>query len=371
MFPWRTINGDEASASYQAGTAQFHLNADIAYAVRRYVQACGDVDFLAEIGAEILVETARMWADLGFYADDGHFHIHGVTGPDEYTAVVDDNTYTNLMARLNLEFAADVLARLATERPAAHAGLIADLELAPDEPDAWRRAAAAMYVLYDERRGINPQDARFLEHERWDFENTPPEDYPLLLNYHPLVVYRRQVIKQADVVLAMFLLGDAFDEGRKQRNFDYYDALTTGDSSLSACVQSIIAAEVGQETTALEYFRFALLMDLADAQGNTSDGVHIASAAGVWQSLVFGFGGVRDYDGELSIAPRLPSVWTHLEFSLRVRQRQLRIRLTHDEERYVLDEGDPLQVRIRDRTHVLERDHPFVLSPGDIAPPIR
>ena len=369
MFPWRTINGDEASAYYQAGTAQFHLNADIAYAVRRYVQARGDVDFLVEVGAEILVETARMWADLGFYADDGHFHIHGVTGPDEYTAVVDDNTYTNLMARLNLAFAADVLARLATERPAAHAGLVADLELAPDEPDAWRRAAAAMYVPYDERRGINPQDARFLERERWDFENTPPEDYPLLLNYHPLVIYRRQVIKQADVVLAMFLLGDAFDEGRKQRNFAYYDALTTGDSSLSACVQSIIAAEVGQETNALEYFRFALLMDLADAQGNASDGVHIASAAGVWQSLVFGFGGLRDYDGELSITPRLPSTWTHLEFSLRVRQRQLRIRLTHDEERYVLDEGEPLQVRIRDRMHVLERDHPLVLSPDDIAPP--
>jgi alpha,alpha-trehalose phosphorylase len=367
MFPWRTINGEEASAYYQAGTAQFHLNADIAYAIRRYLHVRGDLDFLVEVGAEILVETARMWADLGFYAEDGHFHIHGVTGPDEYTAVVDDNTYTNLMARLNLEFAADALTRLATERPAAHAALVADLELAPEEPDAWRSAAAAMYVPYDERRGINPQDARFLERERWDFERTPPEDYPLLLHYHPLFIYRRQVIKQADVVLAMFLLGDEFDQQRKQTNFAYYDALTTGDSSLSACVQSIIAAEVGQETEALEYFRFALLMDLADAQGNASDGVHIASAAGVWQALVFGFGGVRDHDGELSIAPRLPSMWTCLDFSLRVRQRQLRIKLTHDQERYVLDEGDALQVRIRDRTHVLRRDRPLVISRGDIA----
>ena len=367
MFPWRTINGEEASAYYQAGTAQFHLNADIAYAIRRYLQARGDVDFLVEVGAEILVETARMWADLGFYADDGRFHIHGVTGPDEYTAVVDDNTYTNLMARLNLEFAADVLARLAAERPEAHAALLADLDLRPEEPQAWRRAAAAMYVPYDERRGINPQDAGFLERERWDFEGTPPSDYPLLLHYHPLVIYRRQVIKQADVVLAMFLLGDDFDEQRKRANFAYYDALTTGDSSLSACVQSIIAAEVGQETEALEYFRFALLMDLADAQGNASDGVHIASAAGVWQALVYGFGGVRDHDGELSITPRLPAAWRCLDFSLRVRECQLRIHLAHDEERYLLEGSLPLQLRIRDRGHVLEPERPLVLGQGDIA----
>ena len=269
LFPWRTINGDEASAAYQAGTAQYHINADIAYAIRRYLNTSDDGDFLVEAGAELLVETARMWEDLGFYADDGQFHVHSVTGPDEYTTVVNDNTYTNLMARLNLNYAAASLRAMEAERPAAYAALVAELKLRPEEREAWERAAAAMYVPYDERRGMHPQDANFLEREVWDLEGTPPDRFPLLLHYHPLVIYRHQVIKQADVVLAMFLLGNEFSQEQKRANFDYYDSLTTGDSSLSACIQSIVAAEVGEQETALDYFRSALLMDLADAAGNT------------------------------------------------------------------------------------------------------
>jgi alpha,alpha-trehalose phosphorylase len=219
-----------------------------------------------------------------------------------------------------------------------------------------------MYVPYDEARGIHPQDAHFLEREVWDLERTPREHFPLLLHYHPLVIYRRQVIKQADIVLAMFLLGDEFSEEQKRTNFEYYDALTTGDSSLSACMQSIVAAEVGEEERALEYFRFGLLMDLADAAGNASDGVHIASAAGVWQSLVFGFGGVRDFGGELSITPRLPSVWESLEFSLRFRDRLLRVHLAHDEERYLIEDGAPLDLTVRGRRHGLTPGEPLTLE---------
>jgi alpha,alpha-trehalose phosphorylase len=353
LFPWRTINGDEASAAYQAGTAQYHIDADIAFAVRRYLNTSADGEFLVEAGAELLVETARLWEDLGFYAGDGQFHLHSVTGPDEYTTVVNDNTYTNLMARLNLNYAAASLRGMEAERPAAYAALAAELKLRPEELDAWERAAAAMYVPYDERRGIHPQDVNFLEREVWDLEATPPDRFPLLLHYHPLVIYRHQVIKQADVVLAMFLLGDEFSLEQKRANFTYYDALTTGDSSLSACIQSIVAAEVGEEQAALDYFRFALLMDLADIAGNTSDGVHIASAAGVWKALVFGFGGMREYDGAMSITPHLPAKWDSLAFSLRFRGRRLRIRLTHDEETYAIDEGDMLELTVRGERQVL------------------
>jgi alpha,alpha-trehalose phosphorylase len=358
MFPWRTINGEEASAYYQAGTAQYHINADIAYAVRRYVHVRGDRGFLAEVGAELLVETARLWEDLGFYAADGRFHIHSVTGPDEYTTVVNDNTYTNLMARENLRFAAEVVRHLAAQEPEAHAALEAELDLRSEEIEGWERAAAAMHVPYDEVRGMHPQDVNFLDREVWDLERTPPERFPLLLHHHPLVIYRHQVIKQADIVLAMLLLGDQFSDEQKRANFDYYDALTTGDSSLSACVQSIVAAEIGDEERALEYFRFALLMDLADVAGNASDGVHIASAAGVWQALVFGFGGVRDFRGKLSIDPRLPTAWQSLAFSLRFQGRQLRIELTHAGERYELDRGEPLEVTVRGERHELRRGEP-------------
>ena len=353
LFPWRTIRGDEASAYHLAGTAQFHLNADIAYAIRRYIDVRGDLGFLVDTGAEILVETARMWADLGFYGDDGRFHIHGVTGPDEYTTMADDNAFTNLMARLNLRYAASTLRRLEAENPAAYAGIVAEVVLDPSEPDEWERAADQMYVPHDPIRGITPQDATFLTHERWDLDATSPEKFPLLLHYHPLTLYRRQVLKQADVVMAMFLLGNEFTLEEKRRNFDYYDPITTGDSSLSASIQCIVASEIGNEHAACRYLDLALLMDLADVAGNVSQGVHIASAAGGWMGLVFGFGGVRDFDGRLTFDPHLPQRFRSLGFSLRFHDRQLRVRLAHDVEHFALTEGEPLEIVIRGKPHLL------------------
>ena len=199
LYPWRTLNGEEASAYYPAGTAQYHIDADIAYAIERYVTATGDTEFLYSEAAEMLVELARLFADLGFYdqADPPVFHIHGVTGPDEYTAVVDDNVYTNVMARFTLRFAADVVSRLRSENPDAHRALVRSTHLDDDEVADWTRAADAMCVLYDAELGINPQDDAFLGHEAWDWADTPEDKYPLLLNFHPLVIYRHQVLKQA------------------------------------------------------------------------------------------------------------------------------------------------------------------------------
>jgi len=247
MFPWRTINGQEASAYYAAGTAQYHINADIMYALRKYVQATGDELFVRESGAEMLVETARLWLDLGFYSEakGGKFCINGVTGPDEYNAVVDNNAYTNLMARENLRYAVETVESLRAKELSAYDALVRKTTLEAGEIEAWSRAAENMYVPYDEKLKIIPQDDGFIGREPWDFENTPPGHYPLLLFYHPLNIYRKRVIKQADVVLAMFLLGDAFSPEAKKRNFDFYDPLTTGDSSLSSCVEAIIAAQVG------------------------------------------------------------------------------------------------------------------------------
>ena len=364
LYPWRTINGEEASSNFQQGTAQYHINADIAYAVMRYSNVQGNLHLLGEIGAEILVETARLWQDLGFYGADKKFHIHGVTGPDEYTTVVNDNTYTNLMARLNLNFAAATVRRLREERPGDYTALVHTVRFQPKEVESWERAAAAMHVPFDDELGIHPQDETFLSREVWDLDSTPREKFPLLLHYHPLVIYRRQVLKQADIVLAMFLLGNEFSQEQKRRNFDYYDPLTTGDSSLSACVQSIIAAEIGEESMALEYFQYALLMDLGNVAGNVSDGVHIASAAGVWSSLVFGFGGVRDFGGQLTFEPRLPRAWNELAFSLRFCGRQIRVKLTHDEERYLVEEGEPLSVLVRGESHLLSPDNPVAIKLG-------
>jgi alpha,alpha-trehalose phosphorylase len=366
LFPWRTINGEEASSYYAAGTAQYHIDADIAYAIKRYVDVRGDHGLLAEVGAEILVETARLWVDLGFFSPEtGAFHVHGVTGPDEYTTVVNDNAFTNLMARANLRYAAEVVPWLEQEDPSAYAHLVHVTGLKRSEVERWQTAADAMYIPYDVDRGIHPQDENFLEKEIWDFAGTPKDRYPLLLNYHPLVIYRHQVIKQADVVLAMVLLSDEFSLEQKQRNFDYYDPLTTGDSSLSACVQSILAAEIGYEDKALEYFQYAVLMDLADVAGNVVDGAHVASTGGVWMALIYGFGGMRDLHGELSFDPRLPSAWNRLRFNLRFRDRQLVVDLDHETFCFELLEGDPLTITVRGEEVELAGGEPARIPAGE------
>jgi alpha,alpha-trehalose phosphorylase len=367
LFPWRTINGEEASSYYAAGTAQYHIDADIAYAIKRYVDVRGDRILLAEVGAEILVETARLWVDLGFFSPaDGQFHIHGVTGPDEYTTVVNDNTFTNLMARANLRYAAEEVPKLREEAPDAYEHLVHATRLDLSEIERWKAAADAMHIPYDEERGIHPQDANFLEKEVWDFAGTPKDRYPLLLHFHPLVIYRHQVIKQADVVLAMVLLSDEFSLEQKRRNFEYYDPLTTGDSSLSACVQAILAAEIGYEDKALEYFQYAVLMDLADVAGNVVDGAHIASTGGVWMALTYGFGGMRDQHGRLSFDPRLPTAWRSLRFNLRFQDRQLVVEITHEHFRVELTEGEPLTIEVRGRELTLELGEPTELDPGEL-----
>ena len=337
LFPWRTITGAEASAYYQAGTAQYHLNADIMFALRQYVRVTGDESVLSEGGAEMLVETSRLWEDLGFHSDDDAFHLHSVTGPDEYTTVVNDNTFTNVMAAANLGFAVDVLRKMRGTDPSRYQVLCEDLGLAPDEIADWRAAADRMYVPHDDKRGVHPQDEHFLEREVWDFAATPSDNYPLLLHYHPLVIYRFQVIKQADVVLAMFLLGDRFSREQKRRNYRYYDPLTTSDSSLSPPVHAIVAAEIGDLDSAMGHFRLALFMDLADAAGNTDHGVHVASTGGVWMSLVNGFGGLRDYDGNISFDPALPKQWSRLAFPLTVRGQRLEVDLAHGQATFTLD----------------------------------
>lgn len=346
LFPWRTINGEEASAYYAAGTAQYHINADIIYALRKYINATADDEFLHRVGAELLVETARMWRDLGFYSDrmGGKFCIHGVTGPDEYTTVVNNNAFTNLMARENLWYAAQTVSALREGKPDWYAALVDKTGLAFEEIEEWQAAADQMHVPYDQQLGIHPQDEHFLEREPWDFSNTSTDRYPLLLHYHPLMIYRHQIIKQADVVLAMFLLGNEFTLEQKKCNFDYYDPLTTGDSSLSASIQSVAASEVGYADKAYEYFRYAALMDLANVRGNVQDGVHLASIGGTWMALVYGFGGMRDYSGQLSFDPKLPVQWERLKFPLMIQGMSLVVDIQPDAVTYLLRQGSELTI---------------------------
>ncbi len=366
MFPWRTINGEEASAYYAAGTAQYHINADIMYALRKYVLATGDEPFLWNYGAEMLVETARLWRDLGFYsgAKGGRFCINSVTGPDEYNTVVNNNAFTNLMARENLRYAARTVEVLRTANPEAYDTLVDNTALEQSEVEEWTRAADLMYVPYDEHRKIIPQDDSFLDREPWDFDGTPNERYPLLLFYHPLNIYRKQVIKQADVILAMFLLGNMFSVEDKRRNFYFYDPLTTGDSSLSSCVEAIVAAQVGDADKAIRYGMAALLMDLADVGGNVKDGCHIASMGGTWMMLAYGLGGMRDDDGALSFWPRrAPEDGAILRFPVTYRGRVLEVEISSERVEYTLRAGESLSIHHETEELQLTRESPSAVRP--------
>ncbi len=360
-FAWRTIAGQECSAYWPAGTAAFHVNADIADAAARYAGVTGDDAFEREAGLPLLVETARLWRSLGHHDPVGRFRIDGVTGPDEYSAIADNNLYTNLMAQRNLRAAAD-----AAER---HWDDALGVGVTHEETAAWRDAANAMVVTYDESLGVHSQAEGFTSHEVWDFEHTSPDQYPLLLHFPYFQLYRKQVVKQADLVLALHLRGDAFTAEEKARNFAYYEAITVRDSSLSASTQSIVAAEVGQLQLAMDYLRETALMDLEDLERNTRDGLHLASLAGTWLALVAGFGGLRDHDGLVTFSPRLPSTITRLTFTVWVRACCLRVDVGPATATYRLIEGESLATVHHGQPVTVTRAEPAVLPVPALAGP--
>ncbi len=341
LYPWRTISGEETSAYFPAGTAQYHINADIIFALNRFLNAHeNDLGFDKKSVEEMCAETARMWASLGSFSENkgGSFVINDVTGPDEYTAIVNNNTFTNLMARENLEISAKRAGESASEAEKAD----------------WKKIAQKMYIPFDKEKSIYPQDDSFMDKADWNFEGTPRENYPLLLHYHPLVIYRHRVLKQPDLVLAQFLLSRRFTLAEKIRNFDFYEKYTTGDSSLSHCIMSIMAAQTGNEEKALDYFNKTVRMDIDDVNGNSRDGIHTACMAGSWMSLVYGFAGFEDYGGDFSFNPHLPKGWKKLSFSLAIRGSILDVTLTQNEAFYSLREGGELELSHRNEKFVLK-----------------
>jgi alpha,alpha-trehalose phosphorylase len=349
-FPWRTIRGQECSGYWPAGTAAFHVNADIADAVRRYLHATGDEEFERGPGLDLLVATARLWRSIGHHDAQGGFRIDGVTGPDEYTALVDNNVFTNLMAARNLRTAAELAVR--------HPQRAAELGVDQEEIASWRDAAAAIAVPYDDDLGITAQSEGFTRYRQWDFEETCGDDYPLLLNFPYYSLYSSQVVKQADLVMALYTCGEHFDAEQKARDFEYYERITVRDSSLSACMQGIVAAEVGHTELAYDYLGETAFIDLRDLAFNTKDGVHLASLAGSWLVAVAGFGGLRDEGEAPCFAPRLPSRLNRLTFRLVHRGRRLQVDVRADGVLYELLEGEPLTIRHDGESLELAQDSP-------------
>ncbi len=340
LYAWRTINGEEASAYYPAGTAQYHIDADISYAINRYYDVTGDSDFIEKYGLEVIIETARFWKNFGSYsnvAGEKKFCFFDVTGPDEYTAIVNNNYYTNRMAKFNLEFAV----KLIDEFPVKSE----DFGVTKKERDEFAKIASDIYLPYDKKLGINMQDDSAFEKPIWPFADTPKENYPLLLHYHPLAIYRYQVNKQADTLLADFLFDD-ISKNQLTREYDYYEKITTHDSSLSRSIFSALAARIGLKKKAYSYFTDTVRTDLTDLQGNTDDGLHVANLGGSWLTVVAGFGGIQVKDDTLEITNNLPDEWNELSVRIMFRGRLLEITYSAKETNVKVIEGKPLEINI-------------------------
>ncbi|QTL99426.1 glycoside hydrolase family 65 protein [Iocasia frigidifontis] len=358
LFPWRTINGEEASGFFMGSTVQYHINADIAYAIYQYYNTTKDKDFLHNYGAEILVETARMWIDHGGYIPlrDGKFCINEVCGPDEYKPGVNNNCYTNYMARFNLQWAIEVIKKTAEENPKAYRDLKERIKLEEEEIDAWQKAADNMFLPFNKELGIHPQDDSFLYKEAIDVDAIPSEEISLVKHWHPLVIWKYQVIKQADVILLMLLLGNLFSLEEKKANYDFYEPKTTHDSSLSPAIHSIIANEIGYMDDAYNYFMMTARLDLDDYNNNAYQGVHTACMAGSWLALIKGFAGMRNYDGKLYFNPCVPRKWKGFAFKIKFQDRQIKISVKRDKTYYKLITGEEIRI-----FHKGER---FLLSAG-------
>lgn len=359
LFPWRTIGGEECSAYFPAGTAQYHINAAVAYALKAYLNATKDKAILWQGGAEILFETARIWMQLGHFNPNRHhkFCIDGVTGPDEYTAIVNNNFYTNAMAKMNLSFAKHIADELKAEAPEPYEALLKTLALTSEEIESWHHAAEQMYLPFDEGLGIHQQDDGFLNKKPWDFVNTPATQYPLLLHFHPLVIYRHQVLKQADVVLAMYLLDDQFDKNQKIRNLNYYEPITTHDSSLSSCIHSIQFSETDQYERAYAFFKDTVRMDLDNHHQNSEHGVHIANMAGSWACVTHGFAGLRVRSDELYFNPHLPDGWSGYCFCVQYAECLVRVHVTQTSVQYDLVSGVGITVNHQGKKMQLTEKH--------------
>ena len=359
LYPWRTINGEEASTYFPLGTAQYHINADISYALSLYMQVTGDMDYLADKGAEILVETARVWADVGSFAKckGGKYCICDVTGPDEYNVLVDNNFYTNLMARENLRDAVKAIEYLKENAPHKYDVLVGKLRFEESEKEMWEKIIENMYFPYDEEREIYPLDDGFMMRKPWDESRIPAEKRAWLYeNYHPLFIMRHRMSKQADSMLGMYLYNQYFSKEELKRNYDFYQEVTLHHSSLSTCIFGIVACDIGYYDEAFEYFSQSARMDLDDYHNNFYAGIHAANMAGTWQAIVNGFAGLRCNEGFLRFKPYLPKQWSRCSFKLRYQGTILKITMKPGKVEFSLLRGRSISFVVNDKTVSLETE---------------
>ncbi len=328
LYPMVTMNGEECHNEWEITFEEIHRNGAIAYAIYNYVNYTGDTSYLGEYGLEVLVEISRFWAQrVSFSQAKQKYVMLGVTGPNEYENNVNNNWYTNRMATWTMAYTIQAIDQVQKENPTRLAQIHAQLSLADEEFKHWKEIIQNMYFPVDEERQVFLQQDGFLDKELIAVKDLPQEDLPLNQHWSWDRILRSCYIKQADVLQGLFFLGDQYDLDTKRRNFDFYEPLTVHESSLSPCVHSILACELGYNETAYKMYLRTARLDLDNYNNDTEDGCHITSMAGTWMSVVYGFGGLRIHDGQLVLNPSVPKEWASLSFTVMFRGARLFVQM--------------------------------------------
>ena len=380
LYPWESADsGEETTPPFamgptgeiipiRSGIEEHHISADVAYAVWQYWLATDDSSFLLEAGAEIVLETARFWASRAMIEEDGYYHIRGVIGPDEYHESVDDNAYTNHMARWNIERGLEVARLLRQRWPERWTNLERELQL--DEPEfaQWREVAAGLHAAFDEQSGLFEQFEGFFDLADIDLADYADRSASIDVVLGTERTSGSQVVKQADVLMLLALLGDAYSRDVWEANFDYYEPRCGHGSSLSPAMHALVAARLGRTELAERYFEQSAAINLDNTMGNSAAGVHIAALGGLWQAAVLGFGGLRLGDDVLGFDPHLPASWRSLAFPLQWRRRRLRIEIRRDAGTFsaALERGRPLTIRVGKARRRLEAGEVWTTALGSV-----
>ncbi|NKZ27167.1 glycoside hydrolase family 65 protein [Vagococcus lutrae] len=350
LYPMVTFNGIECHNEWEITFEEVHRNAAIVHAIFNYTTYTGDESYLLDKGIEVMVAISRFWADRVHYSKRRQqYMIHGVTGPNEYENNVNNNWYTNQMATWVLRYTLETIAKLSDERLSA-------LSLTEKELAYWQDIIDNMYYPEDKELGIFVQHDTFLDKDLTPVAELDKKHLPLNQNWSWDRVLRSPYIKQADVLQGLYFLNHEYTAEEKQRNFDFYEPLTVHESSLSPCVHSILAAELGMEEKAVELYARTARLDLDNYNNDTEDGLHITSMSGSWLSIVHGFAGMRTLEEKLSFHPFLPSAWERYAFKINYRERLLEVEVNETGMTLRLAEGEPLEVFVNDHAYTLSNE---------------
>jgi len=354
-YPVATLNGEEACNLWQHASLQPQPSTAVAYGIWHYVHLTGDVDFLWEYGAEMLIEISRyLKSRANQNPKTKKYGYYGVMGPDEFKLMVNNNAYTNYMGMRSLQYAVEALAMMQREKPARYEDLTIKTELTPEEIAVWQEYADNMYIPRTEE-GLIEQNDGFFELPHTDINAIHMSEFPLYSNWSYDRIYRTDMIKQPDVLMLLYLYNSTFSLEEKRVNYEYYEPRTIHESSLSPSIHSVLACELSKMDEAVKFFGYATRLDLDNYNRNTREGLHTTSIAMAWINIVYGFGGLRSDGDVLAFAPRMPERWGEVKFSLTYKERLIGVSIQKDKTKFSLRYGDPLDLQIYGNPYVLNK----------------